>query len=238
MWILEKWQWQNHCWSNKQLPYKTVNMGLNNPLTNTGNDSKLIYLDLPPLPNKLQKDLIQHGLEIKNNIQGKDWLERFHNNQVNTISHVWESVATLNQSLQDQINDLYRPYLRQQFQGILGKLSNVLAQGKARCPPHCDRHRRTAINYILSSGGNSVATNFYHEKRNEENLVEAANKQYNEVTLDFAVQLPTNTWHAYDVQSYHSVEEIENTRLVFSLLLDSNLDFASFKSHYSNLIAK
>lgn len=140
--------------------------------------------------------------------------------------------------IQKEINEVYSSYFQQPVIGIVGNLSNIGDSEPAQAPPHCDRFRKTAINYIMQTGGDNVYTCFYKKLRNNDNLSEAANSLYSEVTLDDKIKLPAKTWHAYNVQQYHSVEGITDTRLIFSLLLDSNPSLDDIEIQYPELLLK
>lgn len=200
---------------------------------------KIAYLNLPALSDKLINQLTEIALSFPYDLSGKEWLENFHGNKFQIISQVYGRGNTfMTEELQKEINDLYSLYFRQPVLGVLGNLSNVSGSGESVCPPHCDRYRQMAVNYILQTGGNNVITCFYNESRSGSNLEEAANELYDNVTLDFEVQLPAQTWHAYDVQRFHSVRGVTDTRLIFSLVPYNNVDFATFVTQYPNLLKK
>ena len=198
---------------------------------------KIAYLNLPALPKKLITTLTDIALSIPYDLAGKEWLENFHGGNIQIISQVYGRDNTfMTPEIQKEINDIYSPYFDQPVLGVLGNLSNTTGQGESECPPHCDRYRKMAINYILQTGGSDVKTSFYKESRASDNLDESANELYDNVTLDFEIQLPAQTWHAYDVQHFHSVRNIANTRLIFSLVPSNNIDFATFVKQHPELL--
>jgi hypothetical protein len=198
---------------------------------------KIAYLNLPALSNRLIDTLTDIALSFPYDLEGKLWLENFHKNKYQIVSQVYGRGNTfMTPELQQEINDLYSPYFNQPVLGVLGNLSNAEKNGESVCPPHCDRYRKMAINCILQTGGDNVKTCFYNEARNSDNLEEAANELYDNVTLDFEIQLPAQTWHAYDVQHFHSVNGVTATRVIFSLVPYNNIDFATFVKQHPELL--
>lgn len=199
--------------------------------------NEILYLDLPLLPVDLETNLIKIANEIPADLQGKEWIEEYHGWTIKAASHVYgRSNTFLNHEMTAEIQQLYSGYFGEELIGIVGNLTNTYASGVVNVPPHCDRHRLVSINYILQSGGDDVLTCFYKEGRTGKDYTEAENKQYNEVTLDYKICIPERTWHSYNVQNYHSVENIKGTRLIFSLVLTSNPSFETFRKKYRDLI--
>ena len=48
--------------------------------------------------------------------------------------------------------------------------------------------------------------------------------------------IPEEQWHQYDVQRFHSVENIETERYLLSILLSNNPNSEEFIKDYQNLI--
>jgi len=200
--------------------------------------AKMVYLNLPKLPIDLANKLIQLASAIEPDQAAKEWVEEFHNNSIRAVSHVYGRGATIvSDELLAQINDLYSPYFNEKVFATVGKLENTYNDGlPAESPPHCDRQRQVSINYLLSTGGDEVRTCFFKNPRHVYDLNQAENDVYDNLELDFKLVIPINTWHSYNVQYYHSVENIYSDRLMFSILPESNPDFDTFKKHYQNLI--
>lgn len=199
---------------------------------------KIYYPQLPPLPAELEQEIVTAANSLAPDESGRQWVEQFHDNQIRAVSHVYGRGHTiLSEHFQQELQRIYGPYFdNERLVGIVGKLENTYGSGLAESPPHCDRFRHFAVNYLLQSGGTNVLTCFYNEHRVGTDLTEAENGRYNNLTLDFKVCIPERIWHAYDVQYYHSVENIENARLMFSLVLASNPDFDTFKKNYKNIL--
>jgi hypothetical protein len=77
-------------------------------------------------------------------------------------------------------------------------------------------------------GGVNVMTSFYNEKRINCNLSKGENLDYNKVSLSSQFVFPQEKWYAFNTQKYHSVENIENERYYFYLMLNLNPTFKKF----------
>ena len=202
------------------------------------NQAKIVYINIP----KPSTDMIAEIYKVANQVEidepGRAWIENFHQNKIRAVSHVYgHQQNILPKWMQDELNDLYVPYFNQKVRAIVGKLSNTYLDGlPAEAPPHCDRERLISMNYLLESGGDDVLTCFYKEPRKNPDLTLAENGLKENLELDFKICLPINKWHSYSVQYYHGVENIISNRLIFSIKLESNPDFETFKQQYSHLL--
>jgi len=197
-------------------------------------DSKLLSLKIPPLPKELATRLQSVSKEYIPDTDAKQWIEDFHSNQILAVAST--TITDIHDNIQEEINSIYSPYFNQPVHALLGKLVNIQGSGSAQSPPHCDRYRQTAINYILELGGENVSTCFYKEKRKDMDFSKAENALYTDIELDFKKHLATDTWYSFNVQEYHSVENITGTRLFLGLLLKDNIKFEDFKIRYSHLL--
>ncbi|CAB4133274.1 hypothetical protein UFOVP257_110 [uncultured Caudovirales phage] len=207
-------------------------------MTNESNqNSSIKFLSIPSLPTDLLYDIITVADKLELDLDGQKWMTEFHENQIQIVSQVYgRSNTILPAFMQQQIEDIYKPFFNQPITGVVGKLTNIHGVGYSQSPPHCDRQRNIAINFIMRAGGDNVLTCYYKNKRKSNLLSESENSKHKDVELDFKVRLPEKHWHAYDVQNYHSVENITGSRLIFSLLLESNPTFEEFTKEYSNLL--
>jgi hypothetical protein len=199
--------------------------------------NKLLYLDLPTLPTDLEEELVKIALQIPTDESGRQWIEEFHEHKVRATSHVYGRGNTIiSNALLQEIRKIYSPFFDEDVNAIVGNFTNTYGDGLTESPPHCDRYRHVSINYLLQTGGSNVRTCFFNESRKNDDLSMAENCRHDELTRDFDICLPKNVWHSYNVQNYHSVENIETTRLMFSLILPSNPDLPTFENKFKNLI--
>jgi hypothetical protein len=195
----------------------------------------LKFLNLPQLPPELSQALTT----ICNNVQTRNtvtpWLKDFHA-PVPVASQEYGNARTqIPVEIMQKILLFYKSYLQEDFLPILAVTDNIL--GTPSCtPPHCDKYRKTAINYLLSLGGNSVTTSFYKQTRQSSSLDLAEHLCYRDVDVETQHVLPLQQWHAFDVQTFHSVENITDRRCILSLVLKSNPDFVQFVKQYQHLI--
>ena len=57
---------------------------------------------------------------------------------------------------------------------------------------------------------------------------------YENLEIDFAVKTNANTWYVMDIQNYHSVDNIENQRVILSISFN-NINYDYFKNKYEHL---
>lgn len=202
--------------------------------------SQIYYLDLPQLPEHIHNTLVKTCYEIVINEESREWIHNFHRGELTVAAHEHGTKNTqINDNEIDELNNIYKNFFpNEELYFIIGRISNVVGT-KSICSPHCDRGRKTAINYLLKSGGDQVYTCFYKEKRSTPTLEAAENRYYKDLTLDYKTVIPEKTWHSYDVQTFHSVEDIENDRFLFSIVLRaSNPSIEEFAEKYKNIIKK
>ena len=200
-------------------------------------EQSIRFLDLPRLDHSICQEIVTAAEKINPDFSSINWLENFHNNNIKAVSQIYaRESAILSKSLQDKIRQQYQHYFSAPITPIFGVFENVYKDNLAECPPHCDRHRRLAINYIITSGGSNVLTCFYHNRRINQNLEVAENALHDNISLNFKVRLPDQVWHTYDVQTYHSVENIETKRIILSLYLEDNIDYKNFVNLHNHLM--
>jgi len=198
--------------------------------------SKVSFLDLPKLPVSVEQVLLATCESIPLKEQDRQWVNDFHKDQLPNAAHAYgRQTAPIDQDVQCFIKDYYKNYFEEDLIMFVGLLKNVIGVPSIS-PPHCDRARHMSINYILSAGGNNVLTCFYTNTREIWDLSSAENKYYKDCTLDYKVKFPEKVWHAYNVQNYHSVENIEQSRCIFSILLAGNPTYEQFQNSHKGLI--
>lgn len=186
---------------------------------------KVSFLNLPQLPIELEQQIIK----LSSDVETKDI----------AVDEAGYANCVLPNDLQIELNKLYSPYFNQSIVGIFNKMVNKNPNGISNVSPHCDRDRLTSINYFISNGGNDVVTCFYQEDRFDTSttLIQGESTSANKLTFDFELIFKEKQWHSYNVQKYHSVRNIEGTRLLFALVLTDNIDYNTFQDRYSNLIS-
>jgi hypothetical protein len=197
----------------------------------------LIFLNIPPLPEVIENELIEICKNITINPDRYKKFKSLYSQDINFAAQEYntERIGTIPKYVTEEIQNLYSNYFWGGVFGFLGKTSNM-SEGLSFLPPHCDSQRRTAINYLLKSGGSNVKTTLYEEKRKKFNLLSLEILDYNQVNIKEQHIVPVKKWHVFNPQRYHSVENIEDERYYFSLGLLLNPSFKKFKKTYKNII--
>ena len=198
--------------------------------------AKVFYLNLPQLPQELYNKLIETCYSMTLNEQSRQWVHDFHRGEL-VVAAIEGGAVVLDDLLVKDLDLLYKDYFPgQELLFTTARISNVVGQ-KSILPPHCDRTRKLAINYVLKTGGSQVSTCFYKERRSTPTLNTAENRYYKDLTVDFLEVIPEKTWHCFDVQTFHSVNDIETDRFFFSIILKTtNPSIEEFSLKYKNLM--
>ena len=198
--------------------------------------SNVFYLNLPQLPDKIYNKLVETCYSTVLNEQSRLWTHDFHCGELVVAGHKGGIVVPDDLLVKD-LDLLYKDYFPgQELLFTTSRTSNVVGQ-KSILPPHCDRKRKLAINYVLKTGGSQVSTCFYKERRSTPTLDTSENRHYKDLTFDFLEVLPEKTWHCFDVQTFHSVNDIETDRFLLMInLRTTNPSIGEFSLKYKNLM--
>lgn len=197
-----------------------------------------VFLSLPILPKEIKNELLSICKNINLSEERLCRISSYYKENMNIAAQEYntEQVGKIPTEIVKEIQNLYFGYFYGGVYAFLGKAKNLSKDLNAVTPPHCDRIRQVGINYLLSTGGANVETSFYNEKRINYNLSKGENLDYNKVSLSSQFIFPQETWYAFNTQKYHSVENIENERYYFSLMLNLNPTFKKFNKKYKQLI--
>jgi hypothetical protein len=196
----------------------------------------ITFLDLPVLPEDLKNQLISHYQTIFLDPAKVEWMNELHQHSTPIAAQEYgNSNTVMSQNLRDKILSLYQPFFYKKIDIITARTKNLL-DAPSCTPPHCDRGRKTAINYVVAAGGDCVTTTFYNETRQDSNLSAAENYRYDQVTVKSSQVLHEQQWHAYNVQRFHSVENIKTERYLLSIFLVNNPSVEEFLHEYKHLI--
>lgn len=198
--------------------------------------SKVFYLNLPQLPDKIYNKLVETCYSTVLNEQSRLWTHDFHRGELVVAGHEG-GIVVPDDLLVKELDLLYKDYFPgQELLFTTSRTSNVVGQ-KSILPPHCDRKRELAINYVLKTGGSQVSTCFYKERRSTPTFDTAENRYYKDLTFDFLEVLPEKTWHCFNVQTFHSVNDIETDRFLLMInLRTTNPSIEEFSLKYKNLM--
>ena len=199
--------------------------------------NNIFYLNLPILPDKLADRLIA-GCKLIEISQER--LNRCQNRFTYTAPIAAQEYgnenAQLHQDIIEELRSLYGCFFKGGIMSVYGLAKNVSTQPSVT-PPHTDRARRVAINYLLQTGGTNVTTTFYTKRNsNDADLSFSRHLPYEQATVESKVILTEKKWHCFNAQQLHSVENIETERYYLSLLLIHNNSYEDFLKHYSHLL--
>ena len=101
---------------------------------------------------------------------------------------------------------------------------------------HADRVRIFALNFYVQEGGKNVTTVMYNSHGDYQvGLGTGRIFKYEDLSVDTLYQLEVKKWYALSVRQAHSVENIETTRLIFTLSL-FDITYDQFLIKYKYLI--
>ena len=113
----------------------------------------------------------------------------------------------------------YQSYFYNNLIPMIGLLRNTRTDVPASYAPHSDRIRHVGINFYIDLGGSNVSTVFYDKYDPEDDLQGGHNARYENLTKVAEHYCNDSTWYMFNTRQYHSVENIETTRVMLSLSL-------------------
>ena len=110
---------------------------------------------------------------------------------------------------QDYLDNIFLDILQDKVTYYLMVLRNVIDTPSV-FPKHSDEIRLSGINYYLKLGGSSVVTNFY-------------------LTDTVSYTAKKDTWYIFDACQEHQVQNVESTRIILGLDLESQPSYEDLK---------
>lgn len=190
-------------------------------------------LKLPDPAPELISQFREAAAQVHLDPDNKRWLDEFYDNRINSALHKFCPLPELDQALRDQYQIYFPKHRIDCWAGIMRSANDE----PACLPPHVDRGRALAINYIVEPGGDLVSTMLYDHIR--EVTDQSVNLRYDQVRVREHHVLGQG-WMAYNVNRCHSVERIQGTRLIMIIFLiaqDPGYDLADFQQDYPELLA-
>lgn len=112
----------------------------------------------------------------------------------------------------------YKKFFNVEMIPIVGVIKNI-KDVPASYPPHTDRFRSVALNYYLELGGHNVETVYYDKNEDENDTVGGNVISYSTLpSVSSVIKFDTEQWYMLPSRQYHSVENIETIRIMFSLM--------------------
>lgn len=167
----------------------------------------MIYeLNLPQPSESLISNVRNTISNLALSDSAKIWLDKFHDNKVNSAHHIF----TVTPNLDEQVQYEFGKFFTHPIIAAVGIMANKTVS-LTSLPPHIDRARALGINYYINLGGDNVKTCFY-DLEAPTARVEAINLKYTQVYKKHECQFEQNKWYAYNVCTAHSVENIVSVR--------------------------
>ena len=132
-------------------------------------------------------------------------------------------------------DQLYKSYFDEPVQPVIVKLVNVDPSVDSFYLPHVDKRRFISLNYYTELGGDNVTTSFYNEIGPYD--LSGDSCTYDDVTPYSNEIYEKDTWYCLDVNRYHSVENINTTRIALALSF-STINISDFYKKYNHLYYK
>ena len=195
------------------------------------------YLNLPKLPLDLENQLVELCQSVKISTERHARAQARFEYSMPVLAQEYGNENTclpadLNQDLEKVYNDFFAGGVKLYY-GIAKNLSSSTAV----TPPHTDRLRQVAINYLLKTGGNNVITTLYNERNHSDTDLSQSNYlPYSALSIDFQTVIKEKSWHCFDAQKFHGVANVETERYYFSLVLINNITYENFVTQYSHLL--
>lgn len=192
----------------------------------------IVPLDLPMPSPKLINLVRETALNRPVNMSSKFWHEQ------------QQSSSNINCAAGDFFSDTeiteltrleYQHLFDEVIYPVVGIIINTNPDKIASYPPHVDRARITALNFYVDEGGEEVTTVLYNQYESIEDTVGGQVAKYEDLTIDHVYKMTSNQWYALNVRQYHSVENIETSRIILSISL-IHCDQVKFCEKYQQYI--
>jgi hypothetical protein len=130
----------------------------------------------------------------------------------------------------------YAPLFDEKIIPAVGIVKNIQTEKYACWPPHADRVRIFALNFYVEPGGENVRTIMYDRHSNfYPGPGTGEIYQYESLKVEAEFQLKNREWYALSVRQAHSVEDIESTRIIFTLSF-WDINYHQFLAKYPQYI--
>lgn len=205
------------------------------------------YLDLPPVPKYLEEQILQivdkplanfHNSEAfveymeKNRSElnisaGQEVIDAITNVEIDyskslgfALNEVWKHFKDLAHFDFLEVNEELNKWARETINSNVAHVSIQAMYGGTTITPHIDEMRTKAVNYVISTGGNSK-TCFYKPKKEYEHLVAYPQTVFPFDRLDLVeeIHIQPYKWHELKVTEIHSVENLDPALKRISLSL-------------------
>lgn len=182
----------------------------------------MIYKLSLPKPSEQLMSFVRRYAEMEPiNYSSLKWHNNIQNNEVNCAAGSFFSVPIITILAKRE----YQKYFTKNIIPVVGRITNTDPINVASYPPHIDKQRAIAINFYIDLGGDNVETIFYDTVDPNEIKHEGKVLPYNKVRPTNKFCLPKDNWYILDVTKFHSVENIETSRIILTIsIFDRDVD--------------
>jgi hypothetical protein len=169
----------------------------------------------------------------KFNIMAKKYSEKHFNNEINLAKCAYFH----NEKIQEYTEKTYQQYFKDKIFGIFVNLINLNPNTISTYPPHIDGGGRTiSINRCIQMGGLDVRTRIYKQESDYKTngLMSTKDDQFD---LIGEYQFNDDAWYCFCPQNYHSVHNIVDHRILYSICFQ-NIREPEFIEKHKHLILK
>ena len=174
----------------------------------------MIYvLQLPKPSDKLINLVKSVALSRPINVSSKNWHSSIQGPNINCAAGDFFSDDNINILAKQEFQSLFKHNIT----ATIGVIHNTNLLALASYPPHSDRVRTASINFYIELGGSNVKTIFYDKHDLVNDTVGGNVLPYKEVSAQQEYFFETDNWYLLNSRNFHSVENIETTRIIFGL---------------------
>ena len=140
-----------------------------------------------------------------------------------------------NEKIQEYTEKTYQQYFKDKIFGIFVNLININMDAIAVYPPHTDGGgRNISINRCIKTGGTNVRTRIYKQESDYISNGAMSTKDENFDLLG-EYQFNDEAWYQFCPQNYHSVHNIVDHRILYSICFQ-NIREPEFIEKHKHLI--
>jgi hypothetical protein len=202
------------------LPYKYVVLHIN-------------YLNFPSLPSVLEQEILDiarqaetfcsNDIHVNASSETLDIIGHIDYNLITNLGYHYSTAKQYFPSMSNyhflEVSETIKKWVAENINPKFSAHVQVINHGTI-IPPHVDEVRSQAINYIISSGGDSI-TSFYYVKEEYKNLIVTPQTSipYDRLTVTESTLIQPKKWHSLDVTKIHGVTNMDPLQQRIALTL-------------------
>ena len=156
----------------------------------------------------------------------------------NHLINVAKCTYLHNEKIQEYTEKMYQQYFKDKIFGIFVHLINLNPDTIATYPPHTDGGgRNISINWCIQTGGSNVFTRIYKQESDYKTNGRMSNKD-EQFDLLGEYQFNDESWYQFCPQNYHSVHNIVDHRILYSICFQNTREPEFIEKHKHLIIEK